>query len=642
MTGIVREVTTMFVRIWILVSAGFVGAGWILSLVNELNPVGYLALLSPGLIFTLWWMRRQPHTWTGTGRPWFHRFSRRFQKPAPQAFLILAGLALMTGVLYPPTPREESQYRTPRVLHWLDEGHWHWIRTFDIRMNIAGCGFEWLTAPLMLFTHTDHFFFLINFISYLLLPGLVFCLLRHLQVRGRVAWWAMWLAPAGYCYALQAGTVATDAFAAVYALAAVCFALRARAKKSPADLWLSLLAAALLTGSKQTNIPLAALWLVAALPALPLLRLRPLRSLAVICAALLASALPLMCLNWLHGCTPLGTPVHPGLDWTFRWGKTQLTSPFWGVIGNVFCLPLQTLAPPFFPFYEAWNGFMRHFTGTPAGLHFRQFEDFGRLSSYMAPESGMGSVPCLFLMASLLWGWLLARKAGPLSEKAPVDGIIHWLRWLPWFLLLLFMSRVGTYENARQLAPYYVFFLPLILAQPGLAPLVRRRSWQILARATLLATAAILILSPVTPLFPVNTLLNRLALWCPRSAIVLRLKSYYSTSEINREMRLAFRDALPPTETVVGYATDLEGLEPGLWRPFTRRVERVLPDDSPQEIRRHDLHYIVVDTFFLNLVRCNVDELLDRYHARLAGTLTLSGGWGRPPDHVYLFQLSDD
>ena len=61
----------------------------------------------------------------------------------------------------------------------------------------------------------------------------------------KVAWWWMWLLASGWCFALQAGSIANDSFAAIYILAAVDLALRARETKSVSDLWLSLLAAAL-------------------------------------------------------------------------------------------------------------------------------------------------------------------------------------------------------------------------------------------------------------------------------------------------------------------------------------------------------------------------------------------------------------
>ena len=104
-------------------------------------------------------------------------------------FFLLVLLALLSGSLQPDLDYDANAYRLPRVFHWLWFEQWHWIRTFDARMNISGCGFEWLSAPLILFTHTDRLLFFINWISYLLLPGLIFSAFIRLQVRPRVAWW---------------------------------------------------------------------------------------------------------------------------------------------------------------------------------------------------------------------------------------------------------------------------------------------------------------------------------------------------------------------------------------------------------------------------------------------------------------------
>ena len=149
---------TIVTRLWILLSAWLVAAGWVLSAARKLDPVGYLAALAIGTAVLLWWQWREAREWFENWKPLFHRFCRRCRRPAPLAFLLLVGLALADGVIYPPMPLDESMYRTPRVLHWLAQGGWHWIRSFDIRMNILNCGFEWLTAPLLLFTRTDRLF----------------------------------------------------------------------------------------------------------------------------------------------------------------------------------------------------------------------------------------------------------------------------------------------------------------------------------------------------------------------------------------------------------------------------------------------------------------------------------------------------
>ena len=190
------------VRIWILLSVLLVFSGWFLSAIHELNPVGYIVMLGVFAIAFFFWLNQSKKRI----RParWLHIFKQRFHRPAPLLFLALALLSLAAGALYVSVNNDSNEYRIPRVWHWLAEGRWHWIRTLDFRMNAAGCNFEWLGAPLMLFTRYDRCLFLTNWISYLMLPGLIFSVFTRLKVRPRVAWWWMWILPSGFCYAMQA------------------------------------------------------------------------------------------------------------------------------------------------------------------------------------------------------------------------------------------------------------------------------------------------------------------------------------------------------------------------------------------------------------------------------------------------------
>jgi hypothetical protein len=631
-----------FVRCWILLSTVLCGAGWILSAFYALNPAGYgVIFLLAGIAAVRWqWKIRWP---SGEKiRRVCHKLRHRFRQPAPLLFLSLIFLALLSGALFPPVPGDASMYRTPRVLHWLAQGHWHWIRTFDTRLNTRGCGFEWLTAPLLLFTKTDRLFFLINLISYALLPGLIFSVFRRLRVRGQTAWWWMWLLPAGWCYALQAGTLANDGFAAIYALAAVDFALRAGEGRRVSDLWLSVLAMCLLTGVKQTMIPLALLWLIAAAPNFRLLLARPLATAVIIAMGLLVSALPMMCLNLLHDANWAGIPKHP--DPMDPWRKlVELNSPYWGVIGNVFYLLAQNFATPFLPFYEKWNGGMQRFIQTPLGMHFASFESFGKLPSFLTEQTaGLGLMVCLFLLVSIFWTWRW-RSRKSVVVSAPVANFqIHLLRLVPWCLLLLFMAKIGTIETARLLSPYYPYLLPVMLAQKGHQQLVRQRCWQRFGLLAMLSAAAILILSPARPLWPAFTVLADLQQCHPESKVISRLRSFYSTSEIDLVERRPFQEELPAAEHLIGYATDIRGLEPGLWRPFTRQVERVLPDDSRQFLQQRGIHYVVVDEPFLTLSSCTIGQLMQNYDAQLIDQLALSRGWHQAPEYVYLIRLNSD
>lgn len=618
------------VNAWILLSAVLVAAGWILSGLHEFNLKGYAVCLGVTASCAVWRLR-QPGGWPAREfwRNW-RKIRHRFKRPAPLLFFLLFSLAFIGGALYP-SLGDAAMYRTPRVLHWLAAERWHWIRTFDIRMNIAGCGFEWLSAPLMLLTHTDRMFFFINLISYALLPGLIFSMFRQLRMPAQMAWWWMWLLPAGLCYVFQAATLSNDAFVATYALASVVLALRAQKSGRVADLWISMLAAALTTGAKALFIPLIVLWLISVLPSWRLLLQRPAATAGVVLLSLLISALPMICLNLAHDCNWAGIPNHPGRDWC--WQNIRAHSPFWSVIGNLISIPVQNFAPPFFPDYEHWNQMIQRFVESPTGSHFALFESFCKLKPFQDDQdSGLGLALCLLLLITLFGIWRIGKMVSPLPR---VNWQIRILRLAPWGLLVLFMASVTSFESARQLAPYYPFLLPLIFSSAACAKLARQLWWQRLSLISMVTAVMLQILSPERPLWPARTILDRL----PDSKIIARARSFYSTPDLVFIKRHAFQSALP-TEGVVGYATDIRELEPSFWRPFTRRVVRVLPTDTHQNLETLGIQYVVVDNYFLEMTQCSIEQLGQRYNARIVETLPLSNGWQRAPDHVYLLRLN--
>src|SRR5471032_2725062 len=235
-----------FVRLWLWVSAFASAAGWTLSAIGQLNRTGYGIVFTAFVIF-LFLGRKELGLVPGGKIFCWEKFLRRFRRLLPICFAALAVLIFLGGAIYPPSNYTGLNYREARVLQWLAHAHWLWIHTPNYRMNDRACGFEWLTAPLILFLKSDRALFLVNFIPFLLLPGLIYSVLTRLGVRARVAWHWMWLLPTGYDFLLQAGSIANDTFPAVYALAAVDFAARTWSSRRPADLWHSILAAALLT-----------------------------------------------------------------------------------------------------------------------------------------------------------------------------------------------------------------------------------------------------------------------------------------------------------------------------------------------------------------------------------------------------------
>lgn len=627
---------SVFVRIWILLSALLTASGWLLSAFQLANGAGYtiMLVLTAGAI--LFWQRKS------RGRPdkspgrWVVIHRQRFKRLAPMLFLVLALLILLGGLLYPPVNGSSTAYRIPRVMHWLAAGRWHWIHTLDVRMNIAGCGYEWFCAPLILLTRSDRLLFLPNWLSFLLLPGLIYSLFTRLGVRPRVAWWWMWLLPSGWCFIFQAGSTINDAFATAYALASVDFALRARLNKKTGDLWLALLAAALATGVKQTGILLAVPALLAVWPSRNLLFNRPLASLAVATACLLVSALPTMIHNTQH--TGNWSGVTPE-----SWGKEVIESPFWGLIGNTFCLATQNLKPPLFPFADAWNAARMKFLHTPFGAHFLAFENFGYMSFGISETTaGIGSGITILMLISLGAARCCRRMSGAAPAANSRDPFLRLLRWVPWGLVLVFMARVSTFENQRLLAPYYILLFPALLASPGQSVLVHRPWWQSLARLVLVLAAGLLVISRDRPLFPSQTVVGWLAARHPNAKLVSNMSRTYAETPAAEKQRLRLWKNIPPGEAILGYAAaDLGGLaETPLWLPFGRRqIQRVLPEDTPEQLRSAGIHYVLVQRDYLLMTHDTIEQWLARYGGVLLTQWESLQDPYAPPEGFYLVRL---
>ncbi len=328
--------------------------------------------------------------------------------------------------------------------------------------------------------------------------------------------------------------------------------------------------------------------------------------------------------------------------------------------------------PPLFPWAAAWNSAMQHFVQTPFGSHFKSFEFFGYLDHAATDESsGLGLFLGLLLLLSVLWAarsgwqpfWSAAtsrrfwtrrhvaefKNACPsghsgnfgMSGAARRDRVIRLLWLAPWAALLVFMAKTGTYENARQLAPYYVFLCPLLLLAPGHSRLVRQRWWRRLAVAVCLATALMVAASRTCPLFPAQTILGRLHDQYPHSQAIAHVLSSYSCHNVALIERRAFQSELPPDEKVLGYyASLLGGAEPGFWQPFgVRRVERILPGDSVAYFHSLNIHYIVVDEEELIATRQSLDDWLREHAAEKVAQVEFIIQWGAAPQHLYLTRL---
>ncbi len=615
--------------LWICLCAFLNCLGWLLSALHQLNRAGYLVALVLAVLVWAGVQRIGGKNLTPQFRcrPRWHRFKRAF----PLMFLCLAGLAILGGIIHPPSNYDGLAYRVPRSLHWLAAEQWHWIHTDFPRLNTRATGFEWLSTPLVAFTQTDRSIVLINAISYLFLPGLFFSVLTRMGVNRRVAATWMWLLPTGYCYLLQAGSIGNDMMGSFYALAAVSFALRARSGRSPNDFWISILAAGLLSSGKTSNLPLLLPWLIAIAPAWRTALQRPLITVGICLVAAGSSFLPIAAINTKH----VG-------DWTGLAAEgLQLTrgEPAVRVANNTVLQVIQNFVPPIFPMAEAWNRSVVKII--PADFAKRTAADFEpagaqwQLGEMQVEETaGLGFGISVLLAVSVGAGLVFRRK----SSKR--DWWLTLLLLAPWVSFLAFMLKSNLSTSARLAAPYYGLLVPLLLVIAGHECLVRAHWWRRFAMLLMLPAALLLVVSPPRPLWPAKTILTKLADKESPNPLVQRALTVYSVYGMRGDGFKPVRERLPSDVDPLGFVATDE-VETSLWKPFgSRRILHVKANDTRTQLQERGIRYVLVSTeTWERLGKQSLEAWFADLGADVVETFTPRLRAGREPFIWYLIRL---
>jgi len=620
------------ISIWVWFCAYLNCVGWTLSALQQLNATGYAVALLIGFVaFVVWWEQT-------SGRIFPHiswrKLKHRFRRPFPLAFLILAAMACLGGVLYAPSNYDALAYRLPRILHWLAAGQWHWIHTIFPRLNTRSCGIEWISAPGIALLGTDRGLFLINIVSFLLLPGLVFSVFTRLGVRRRAAWHWMWLAPTGYCFLLQAGSIGNDLFGATFALAAVDFALRAKISQSPRDFFTSGLAAAMMTSAKMASLPLLLPWALAILPSLKLILRQPLRTAAIGVIAIFASALPTMVLNAKNAGDWSGAGLGHG---------NVKNAAILRIAVNTGLLAVGSFTPPVFPVAKAWNRGVTNLM--PAGLTSRlgvvmlesAAVNFPAEEMQMEENAGLGFGVSFILLASVI-------AAGFARQGKLPAGNSVWqtcVRWAPMISLLAVLTQSNLSAIARIMAPYYLLLLPGLLAGAGHERLVKKCWWRTASFAAFFMAAGLLIVSPARPLFPVRPVMEKLASHASGSKMFSRMDEVYSVYKHRNDAFAPARDILPPGLKVLGMVT-FDDPETSLWCPFgSRRIVHVCPGDTAADLKAHGVEYILLREEALGLFfNCPLADWLRQMNAQVVQKIPLNLRASRGPLDWYLVKLN--
>lgn len=583
---------------WLLLCTGCSLLGWLLAFTGSLTPSAYLCATALGLaaLARYHW----PH------RPYQTYSPLRRRHWLPRTFALLFTLSLLGALLHAPSNYDALTYRLPQILHWLAAHHWHWIPATDLHLNITPPGQGWLIAPLLALTHSDRLAFLPSLVSFALLPGLYFSVLRGCGVRQRTAWTWMWLLPLGSCFAMQAGSLANDLLATTYWLAAFAFAFRARHSQQFSDIAFSLLAVALATGVKVTVLPLTFPWLCIVWPSRQLLVVRPASTAAILSLAAAISFLPTALLNLQHSGHWSGDPTNQL--------NLRAVHPTRAVIANSLQIAAAATAPAVCPVASSANHLFEHLDATP--FHSWLTDGYPRFRLWWGElaseeESGLGLGLTLLAFSTLLCGFLTRYGKSPSGSGRAValaSGIAF----------LSFLAVTGSEAAPRLASTYYPFLLIPVLRLPGAGSVLRRPWWHALVAFAVVSIVGALILTPSRPLWPARSILASLSAHRPDSHLLQRTALVYDAYAQRADLIAPLRPAIPATARVIAYVPTQNDIEAPLWKPYGTHAVRELMRPT-----RDDPAVIAAQG---SVVLTSERAIRARFHLTLADFATAIGG----------------
>jgi hypothetical protein len=497
-------------------------------------------------------------------------------------------------------------------------------------MDYSATSFEWIAAPLLILFKTDRLIFLINVISYALLPGIIYSVLVELRIRRRVAWYWMWILPSAYCFVLQAGSISNDMFATVYFLASAAFALRAVRTSSWSTAALSILAAGLMTGAKASNIPLLLPLAFIMLGMARILARKPWKSLVTVIIACGISFMTIAVMNVRHTGDWTGDPRNSE--------KMKISNPVAGLAGNSLQMIVGSLTPPVFPLAKAWSASAeRLFEKEPLRSLREQYPRVGLSAGELATEEGAGiGLGLLILCCVGLASSIGHRFKGGFSSTAMIFGLLSCVA------LAAFMAKLGSESAARLAAPYYVGIVIPLLALRSQGLLVAKRWWRLLAIACALSVMPALLLNPSRPLIPVPILIST-AKYChvPESNVV-RIRSVYFVYGNRSDSLAELRGHLPTGSKTIGFAGTGNDSEYSFWKPLGGRnvidlnpVDGKVPDLDGVEV-------IVGSEWGINdRYHMKADELAARVDGKILWQEKTAIMAGREPQEWYVITPID-
>ena len=485
-------------------------------------------------------------------------------------FHLLAALSMGGGLLYTPWSYDAVSYRLPRCLYWLDQQRWHWIGSLDGRLDYSSCGLEWQTTPILLFAKSDRLLFLLSFIPYLLLPGLIYLGGRTLgQSRRSLLVW-MWVIPAAYSITLQSSGIQNDGYSTMYVAACLAFAGIAIRGRSFVACLLAGFSACLLTGAKLSNLPLLLPLSIVLIIAAFYSHFFRLSSIPALALMSLVSFLPLAILSLRHSGTWTGDPTD---QWNMR-----AVDPVGAASANLVIAFNDLIKPPVLFGTSQVNSAFDKVETTFAPVFswmkqsHRQFDGINFGDMIYEGHAGPGFSIGLFLIIGMFGGAFIRISADTTRMPAKWQTFVLAAGVISWLVLL---SQLASGHSPRNFTPYLPLLLFALAAVPWFRRFLHSSHAHPVALLAMLSAVPVIILTPARPLIPLSLLAKLRTVPSLDQPLGTILGKYDLWASLRDDLK-AMRDHLPANERVIGYACNFRDTSYGLWKPFGTRAIREL------------------------------------------------------------------
>ncbi|MGP8055034.1 MAG: hypothetical protein ACLQAH_14590 [Limisphaerales bacterium] len=557
---------TAWMRAFVFLIVFLTVSGWGLSWLHKLDWQEWLCLA--GILATVAVARREAGSWNNL-------WASAGEPLAFWPFILVALLALVAAVAYPPTMLDALTYRLPRILLWWQDNHVRHIQTADPRLNYMPQGWGLITLPLIQLAG-DRLVAFWNYASLVIFYFVAFDWALEISGSLSKSRAMAFIASTSTFAVLQACEAANDLFLATLILLGLRFVMQFERTRDWREIPSAVLCLLLAADAKPHVIVLVlplGIWFWMS-PSTPWKAFR---------------------WRWLPAFIPLWLICSPVLSWILNYetyqnwsGKGMNSSfsgsPVWNVLLGTVMMLWQGIQPPVNPLALALNGWLE-----PIISHLGVLNLVPRFNLRSSPVAMVDRAsPGLVLFVLLVAGVVLSirrarRELYSWRGWTMITGVAGYCLALSYFV----PEAVG-----RSYSVFLLFSVPLAMVGWNLMrPQVLRISLYLCLASSLLS----LVLNPERPLWPANRVHQALAA-APRFKRLAKVMDPYLLMPERARTGEALVQAIPGDEPAVVVLVGDDRPLLAFFRPYSlgRDVLLLAPHANQGELNRRQVNYVIM------------------------------------------------